>query len=383
MSNIRTVHVTGLAVSTCCGVGSRALFDRLRSGVRVTTNDHGEVRFPDIDVDISAYVRTTRTENEPTRQLLAALAADLEPEFAAIRAADRCSMGVVLGNTSGNVDPYCGFYTKGVRDGHYRVNPTHLPVTLINYQASAVSHALGLMGQCTTLSSGFSAGLDAIACAAMRLQSGRERAILAGGVQELSRFDRAYLHDRQLLSATGRVRPFHAARDGTVGAEAVGLLLLTGGDTDDASLARISGWAWAAARGSDPMHRAAVVLRAALAMANVEPGEIDLVFPSANGTVEGDDLESQLLQHVFDDRLGSIGLCPVKSVVGECLTAAGPVQCAAAVHALNGGAVCARPLEAWIGSDSTPSPESTTPATALVYSLGLDGSCSAIVLHRN
>ena len=383
MSNSPTVLVKGLAASTCCGVGSRAMFECLRRGTGATTADYRELRFPDIDVDISTYVRTTRTENEPARQLLAAIAIDLEASLAAMTAPERCSMGLVLGNTSGNVDPYCGFYTKGVQEGHYRVNPTHLPVTLINYQAAAVNHALGLMGPCTTLSSGFSAGLDAIGYAAMRLQLGRERTILAGGVQELSRFDRAYLRGRELLSAVGRVRPFHAARDGTVGAEAVGLLLLSAGDPDDASLARITGWAWAAARDGDPVQRAAATLRAALSMADLDSGDIDLVFPSANGTVEGDEQEAQLLRRVFGDRLVSIRLCPVKSVVGECLTAAGPLQCAAAVHALNGGEVCAHPLGAWIEGDPLTPPESAPPDTALVYSLGLDGSCSAIVLHRS
>ena len=80
------IFITGMAASTCCGLGKAALFRRLKRGPRSAVasaqnskggGDQQSFRFPPITVDISDYVRITRTENELTRQLLAAVACDL------------------------------------------------------------------------------------------------------------------------------------------------------------------------------------------------------------------------------------------------------------------------------------------------------------------
>ena len=116
-------------------------------------------------------------------------------------------------------------------------------------------------------------------------------------------------------------------------------------------------------------------------MARLQPQDIDAVFSSANGTTAGDEIELVVLRRIFGDRLGSVAVYAIKSVVGECFAASGPLQCIAAVHAINHGT---------LSTDRGPGPSNgSLPAVrlgrctrALVLCVGLDHTCSAMVLGR-
>ncbi len=379
------ILVTGVAASTRCGVGVGPFFARLERNLSSNgaPSEGDRYRFPPITTDISEYVRITRTENELTRQLLAAVAADLTQTIEAMEASDRERMGIVIGNTSGNYAAYRQFYLTGLNLGYIRVNPAHLPGTLINYQAVQLSNALGIKGQSTTLSSGSSCGLDAVGHAAMRLRLGKDESMLAGGIQEISEYDRRFLRSRRLLSPTGCVRPYAASRDGTIPGEAVGLLLLSRdrGRGDGQGLAEVLGWAGAVGGlTGEPAARVAQVIEESLEMARLRPEDIDAVFSSANGT-SADELELGVLRRIFGDRLGSVAVYAIKSVIGECFAASGPLQCIAAVHALNHG-------EPPADRGAAPS-KGFLPAVrlgrctrALVLCVGLDHACSAMVFGR-
>jgi 3-oxoacyl-(acyl-carrier-protein) synthase len=360
--------VTAVAASTCCGVGAERFLARFREGAAPGAADGsgdrpGAWSFGPIDVDIAQWVHVTRTEDPLTLQLLAAVAADLRPHLERLGPE---GLGIILGNTSGNDESYRQFYCAGVRSGPARVNPALLPATLVNYQAAQLSNALRLMGQSTTLSSGDCCGLDAIGQAALRLRLGMERAILAGGVQTLHGAAEERLRAAGLVSPSGRVRPGDPRRDGTVPSEAVGLLLLEGRAGRRAAT-EILGWSsGSAACGADGPEAAAAVVRAALEASGVAPPEVGFVFGAANGTAPVDDLERAALRSVFGAHLGRVTLRHVKRAAGECVVAAGPLQCIAAADALRGGS----------GSASG-GPH------ALVVCVGLDRSCSALVLGRS
>ena len=114
-------------------------------------------------------------------------------------------------------------------------------------------------------------------------------------------------------------------------------------------------------------------------MARLQPQDIDAVFSSANGTTAGDELELVVLRRIFGDRLGSVAVYPIKSVIGECFAASGPLQCIAAVHTINHGT---------LSTDRGPGPSNGfLPAVrlgrctrALVLCVGLDQTYSAMVL---
>lgn len=364
------VVVTAAAASTCLGLGVGRFAAQLGNGA--TSPGFGPPspqrgRFGPITVDIQEWIHATRTEDELTRQLLAAVAADLRPH---LRRLGTEGLGTIIGNTTGNDEAYARFFTTAIAQGIVRVNPVLLPVTLVNYQSAQLNNALGIMGQATTISSGHAAGLDAIGQAALRLRLGQERAILAGGVQRLTPGDAARLEAAGCVSRSGRIAPGASGRDGTVPAEGVGLLLLERAAPAGApALARVLGWSGGAGATVDDdgtgglASRIESALRGALADAGLEPGAVGMILSSANGT-PGDDLERRALERVFGPRLEAIPTVAVKSIVGECLTASGPLQAIAAVHAL-----------------SRPGAPGSAGA-AVVLCVGLDHTCSALVLGR-
>ena len=344
------IFVTGMAASTCCGVGTAPLLARLRgNGRSAPAAPATERRFPSISNDISRYVRITRTEDELTRQILAAVVCDLEPGLNRL-GEKRRRLGITLGNTSGSYAPYCRFYSTVLEDGPLGVNPAHLPGTLINYQTTELAHALDVMGENTTISSGGSAGLEAVARAATRLRLGRADAALAGGVQSLNPYDSDKL----------------AQDPAAVPGEAVALLLLERGDAAaNRAEAQLLGWAVGeACDGPPPRASAAATIQRALRTAGVDPEQVDIVAGSAG------EAERRALAEVFGTRLETLALVEVRSLVGDCLAAAGPLQCLAAVGAIRHGAL---PMAAR-------RPSGRHPTRAMVVQVGPDGTSGAVVV---
>ena len=116
-------------------------------------------------------------------------------------------------------------------------------------------------------------------------------------------------------------------------------------------------------------------------MARLRPEDIDAVFSSANGTTAGDELELAVLHRIFGDRLGSVAVYAIKAVVGECFAASGPLQCIAAVHAINHGEL-STDRGPRSSNGSLPAVRLSRCTRALILCVGLDQTCSAMVLGR-
>jgi 3-oxoacyl-(acyl-carrier-protein) synthase len=83
--------------------------------------------------------------------------------------------------------------------------------------------------------------------------------------------------------------------------------------------------------GDEAWQGRAAAIRNALTAAEVQPGEIDCVFASANGDPEGDRREACALR----DAAPAAPLVPVKAGLGETHSASGALQAAACVMAMN------------------------------------------------
>ena len=393
------VVITGMAASTCCGLGVDKLFKKFGKGVHprlsrnVTgTNNKHSKEFTEIRHDISKLLRTTRTENRLTCHLLAAIDHDLGGHLSKLDEQQRSRTGLVIGNTSGNYTPYQCFYETATQNGCDSVNPVHFPATLLNYSTVQANNAFSLRGSSTTVSSGFSAGLDAIGYGAMRLRLGKEDRVLAGGVEEVNDHNLGFLKDEQALSSHGVIRPFGTQRGGTIPAEAVSVLLLeplpAARNGNRRILGEILGYGTVKGnprKGTEcQLRRMVETTLQVLKAADLDRGEVEAIFPSANGTIKGDDLERKFLEDVFGSYLNSVPLYPIKTIVGECFTASGPLQTLAGIYGISqAGQTERKPPEKVEETKDVLLPDKITPCQkALVYSLGLDFSFSVLVLGK-
>ena len=219
--------------------------------------------------------------------LLVGAAADLRARARLGAAEDR--IAVVVGTALG-----------GVEEIEHALAGDDSPRRVLDGLYDAPAHALadwlGVRGPVLTVSAACASGATALGIGADLLREGAADLVVAGGYDVLCRF---VLRGFDVLRALTRerVRPFDRRRSGLLLGEAAGLLLLARErDARGPRLGRLRGHGSA----SDASHVAApdpggrgleAAIRAALAEADVAPGDLDFVSAHGTGTPLNDRIE--------------------------------------------------------------------------------------------
>lgn len=249
--------------------------------------------------------------------------------------------GVMLGTWTAG-----GQATQDYLSALFRTGPSGAPAllfnsTVANAAASLVGLEFKLRGPNATVSYKEASGLAAIVSATDMIREGHASSLAAGGVDAVYEiFFKAY--DRfRVMSPAGtpdaRVAPFDESRNGFVLGEGGFMLWL---EPDDAwasrgatahgeimgvgaSSAAVPLNEWPDACG--PLVR---TMRLALDDAGIEPGDVGVVYASANATCTLDRVEAEALGVLFGS--GSCVVTSVKGSLGES-GASGSAACAAAL----------------------------------------------------
>lgn len=211
--------------------------------------------------------------------------------------------------------------------------------------SAAVDHAdrvVGPFSRAATVCSACSGGALALGLGATRLHLGRCDAVVAGGVDSLSRLTVAGFGSLQSLDPEA-CRPFARSRRGLVLGEGAAFLVLereqTARDRGATVLGYLGGWAVR----SEAHHithpepageTAAQVIRLALADAGVRPDEIGYVSAHGTGTPLNDAMESRALALSFGEHAARVPVSSQKAQIGHTLAAAGAIEAAATLLAL-------------------------------------------------
>ncbi|HWL69852.1 MAG TPA: SDR family NAD(P)-dependent oxidoreductase, partial [Geminicoccus sp.] len=199
--------------------------------------------------------------------------------------------------------------------------------------AGRLAYALGLTGPALVVDTACSSSLVATHLAIQALRAGECDLAIAGGVNlTLAPFGAETLGRMQMLAPDGRCKAFDVRADGFVRAEGCGILVLKrlGDATRDGD--RIRAVIRGSAVGQDgrsagltaPSRPAQEsVIRAALANAGLEPGEVDAIEAHGTGTALGDPIEMHALARVFAGRDRPLWAGSVKSNIGHAEAAAG------------------------------------------------------------
>ncbi len=313
-------------------------------------------------------------------------------------------IGLALGTMFGSVRTISEFDRRALTAGPIYAKPMAFANSVINAAAGQTAIWHDLRGVNSTVSGGTVSGLQALIYAADLIRDGRSRTILAGGADELcfETFFGFYGTGRMAGSTNGRgplAIPFDARRNGFTLGEGAALLVLEEAEAARQRGAQVlagiagRGMSYDISRGGDEARAVRAVaraIRAALDSAGLEPGQIDAVSASANGSVAGDRAEALGIAEVFgEEGLGDeVPVTAVKSMLSESLGASGALQTAALLQSMASGVLPGvRGLET-MDEDLPPGLASRDNRElnirrGLVTAVGLDGTCCALVVERN
>ncbi len=409
------VVITGMGIVSPLGIGREAVWERLRagqSGVR-RIDWLAQAGFPAPiggvveEFDPRPYVSNRKSLKVMARDAqLAIAAAMLACRDAALAGTVPDRLGVILGadRISNTLDACEPTYRACVHQGRFDYHrwgaegfaatfPLTFLTVLPNMAASHVSIALDARGPSNTLHHGDVSGLLALVEAARILQRGTAEVIVAGGTSsQFTPFDWARHWAMGRLSRrhhdpAGAMRPFDAARDGEVRSEGAAALVLETLPHAQARgapiLGRVLGWASACCppppdKPSDPgLSRA---IRTALHHADLPPHQIGFISAQGTATVEDDPREA----HALADALPGIPVTAFKSYLGNLGAAAGIVEAALSLLALENG--CVPATRNYCQPDpGCPVPVSSTPRklahpTALLVGRTTIGQSAVVIL---
>lgn len=278
---------------------------------------------------------------------------------------DPTRAGVVMGTAVGGV----GFMERAfnrcsVREGASKpamvairdaeIGPHVYGGFLAHSVSTEVARDLGVCGVCYTISTGCTAGLDAIGTAVDLIAGGHADIIITGGADApitpivLTAFDNISCLTRRNDHPSCASRPFDRDRDGFLLAEGCGVLILESPAHAFQRSAKIYGAVIGFASLSNAYHMTSLpsdgsalasTLSAALCNAQIRACDVDYINAHGSSTKQNDRNETSAFKRTFGEAAKRIPISSTKSVIGHALGAASALETIVCVRAMQEGVV--------------------------------------------
>lgn len=411
MSKTRVV-ITGLGVLACNGQGKAAYWQALKEGRhgfqpitlfdvdnRFRVNIAGEVN--DFDPKVYMGSKGLRSLDRSTTLLCSAARMCIDDSGFEISEQNTDDVGVAVGTTFGSLKSISDFDRVTLTEGPRYTNPAHFPNTVINSPASQVSIWNNIQGFNTTISTGFTASIDAMNYAYDFIRLQRAKLVYTGSVEELCEPTFLGFHTLAYLSGSLEAQPyiscpFDRRRNGVTFGEGACLVAFEdwrhATDRGARIMAEVLGFGYSfdpyRMNKFNPKGTGMIeAMRDALADAGIGPQDIDLIYANANSTPSADRIETLAIKEVFAERSGAIPVTAVKSMVGETYSAGGAMATAAALGSLSGDfippTVNLKEHDPECDLDYVEgSARSAKVRTILVNAFGVSGNNACLVLRR-
>jgi len=405
--------VTGLGLVTPLGTGVEANWERLvggRSGIGPITRFDasalparvaGEVR----DFEPERFIERRDLKKMDIFIQFALAAAQMAVEDAGLRAPlpDPERTGVIVGVGIGGISTVEEAFEL-LRVGNVRrVSPFLIPRIIPNMAAGHIALRFGARGPNYATTSACASGAHSVGEALTLIRDGRQDVMIAGGAEapvcllgvggfcSMRALTTSFNDEPERAS-----RPFDRRRDGFVIAEGAGMLVLE--DLEHARRRGARPYAEVLGYGAncDAYHMtqpapegvgAAECMALALADAGLTPTDVDYINAHGTGTPFNDEAETQAVKRVFGEHAARLPISSTKSMTGHLLGAAGTIEAAYTLLALDRGV-----LPPTINLDD-PDPACDLDyvahrarpariATALSNSFGFGGTNAALAFRR-
>ena len=255
-----------------------------------------------------------------------------------------------------------------------------------------IADYFGCFADCTTISTACSSAANAIILGARLLEAGQADIVVAGGTEALSAFHLNGFRSLMILDEQP-CRPFDATRAGLNLGEGAAYLVMERAERARQRKADVHGWLSGWGNACDAFHQTAtsdngegayLAMTEALAMAGLQPQDIQYVNAHGTGTLNNDLSESVALSRVFGQAMPMVS--STKSFTGHTTSASGSIEAVICLLALRHQFVPANlgfshPMPG--GITPTPGSDSTPLRHVLSNAFAFGGNDSALVFSRD
>ncbi len=357
----RRVVVTGLGLVTPLGTGLEKTWQALcagKSGVRRisrfdATGYPSQIAGEVTDFDPAQFIEKKEIKKMDTFIHYAVGASQMAADDAGLKIAPDSAerVGVYIGSGIGGLPAIEHYHKVLLEKGSDRVTPFFIPMVIINLASGQVAIRLGAKGPNSCAVTACATGNHCIGDAFRLIQRGEADVMLAGGAESticplaVAGFSAAKALSRRNDDPARASRPFDRDRDGFVLGEGAGVLVLEEYERARQRGARVYCELIGYAMNADAFHITAPpddgegavrCVELALKDAGVAKDEVGYINAHATSTF-ADKVESLALKKVFGERAYKIPVSSTKSMTGHLLGAAGGVEAAFTVLALNRG----------------------------------------------
>jgi 3-oxoacyl-(acyl-carrier-protein) synthase len=420
--------VSGLGVVSALGVGSSCHWEGLLSGRSAVSRLERltQLGFP---VDVAAEVPPDKVAESMDRfsrkqlklynraTMLAMTAASLAADDAGLTAplSEGSRAGIILGTLfipypiqsilrllpgqEATDDPYRMDMGRALKTSMKSVNPLDMSLKIVpNLTAGHIAIAYGLRGFCRTVSDGCTGGMHAIGQAMMAIREGELDVVFCGGTESpMDDLVFADLCATDLLAMPADMpertcRPFDCKRGGLVAGEGAAVLVLEAEDharqREARSRGEIAGFGAAIGERSLAGVYASCGRAMRVALGDSLRDGVDLVSANGDGSRLNDEAEAGAIRACFEAQARPPAVYATKGAHGNLFSAAGPLEVATALMALEQGVLppsinCDDPDPECGLQLSGDAPTSLPGArTALVNALGAFGEASSLLVAK-
>lgn len=360
-SRNRRVVITGLGVISPIGIGKQAFWSSLQAGrsgivpitafdtTEFTTKFAGEIQ----NFDPAQFLDAKRLKRMDRTSQLAVACAKMAAEDAGLNFREngaRERTGVIIGTAMAGHGYILNQHITLREKGPMRINPFTALAAFPDACASNVSIELGIAGPSFSISTACSSASDAGGYAFEAIRSGAMDFLIMGGAEAsiypgiLAAFCVARALSTRNDEPQKASRPFSRDRDGFVLGEGAGILVLEEYGHAKARGAHIYAEILGHGMTCDAYHmtapdpegkEASRAMKIAMENAGVGPKDVDYINAHGTSTPLNDKTETMLIKKVYGDQAYKIPISSTKSMIGHLIGAAGSVELAATLLAMN------------------------------------------------
>ena len=335
------VFVTGIGLITAIG---DTIEDNLRS-MEAGITGLGEINHISTDNKGSIPVCEIRHTNDELKEIsgvgeaseksrtsiLGLIAAQEAVRYAGLSTDDLATCGLISANSVGGMDRSEWFYPQYL-ENNKKGRLSEVKSHECGHSTEFISQQLGSGDFITTISTACSSSANAVALGARLIKHGHLDKVLVGGCDALTRFTINGFGSLKILDREG-CRPFDQNRAGLNLGEGAGFLVLESQNSANArkaeSICEVAGYA----NTCDAYHQTASspdgegsfqAMTKALALAGLQPNDIDYINAHGTGTGNNDLSEGIAIERLFTTSPPAVS--STKPFTGHTLGAAGGIE---------------------------------------------------------